>query len=355
MKRIVSLLGLFLCSCSHTDPKSLSFEIVNQHPMPLISRSTAGAADNKYGFEGGRVVLLDGTYHLFISEMNADPKWTKTRLAHWTSRDGFSFSRQSTLFESSGDFTGADPRASLFLPIPVFDEHLNRWTLFYSAFRSAPNRKDAWLINHNGRIIRALSQIIGRGGIAGPYKDVDVALEPDANSQPWEGLQGTDSFFPFEIANHKSQIANARWLAFYGSAQTEKVPTTFWAVGLASAPALAGPWTRLTQINPILQPRAENPHVIQIEKHLYAAIYDAIIENPPDSLKIPYTFSTDGLHWSETKYIQLAPGENNWIKQVRTPLSLIPLSHDQFLVYFTPAQPNGYSSLGRVTLKLARR
>src|SRR5436190_18415768 len=138
MKRLLLLLGVMLCSCKPTDPNALSFSIVDQHPRPLISRSTPGTADNKYGFEGGRVVLLDGTYHLFISEMNADPKWTKTRLAHWTSHDGFSFSRQSTLFESSGDFTGADPRAALFLPIPIFDEELDRWTLFYSAFRSPP-------------------------------------------------------------------------------------------------------------------------------------------------------------------------------------------------------------------------
>ena len=345
MNKSFVLFAIVLSSCGTTDPNSLSFSIVEQYPTPLISRSTPGAQDNKYGFEGGRVILLNGIYHLFISEMNADPKWTKTRLAHWTSSDGLAFTRQSTLFESSGDFTGQDPRASLFLPIPVFDEELNRWALFYSAFRSAPNQKGRWLINHDGRIHRALSGIPGRNGIAGPYQDIDIALQPGPNSDPWEGLQGTDSFFPFKISDGK-------WLSFYGSAQTEKVPTTFWAVGLASAPSLSGPWTRLTKINPIFYPRAENPHVVQLKKNLYAAIYDAIFETAPDSLKIPFTFSNDGLHWTETKYIQLSTGQNNWIKQIRTPLSLIPLGHDKFVIYFTAAQPNGYSSLGRVTVKL---
>src|SRR4051812_9745550 len=158
IKSFAVVLLITLCSChQQLDLNSLSFSIVELHPTPLISHSSPGAADNKYGFEGGRVILLDGVYHVFVSEMHADPKWTKTRLAHWTSSDGLSFARQSTLFESSGDFTGADSRAALFLPIPVFDEKLDRWTLFYSAFRSAPNRKDAWLINHNGRIVRALS------------------------------------------------------------------------------------------------------------------------------------------------------------------------------------------------------
>jgi len=291
------------------------------------------------------VVLVDGIYHLFISEMNADPKWTKTRLGYWTSADGLGFRRVSTLFESSGDFTGADPRAALFLPIPIFDEELDRWTLFYSAFRSAPNKKDRWLINHDGRIVRAISETPGRQGIGGPYRDIDIALQSGPDSDSWEGLQGTDSFFPFKLADKS-------WVAFYGSAQTQKVPTTFWGVGLVSAPGLRGPWRRLTSINPVLQPRAENPQVHQLKKNFYIAIYDAVFETAPDTFKIPYTFSTDGLKWTEPKYIQLLPGENNWIKQVRTPLSLIPVGDETFLVYFTAAQPNGYSSLGRVTLKL---
>src|SRR4051812_11226499 len=113
MKRHFALLALLLASCRHMHPNSLSFSIVEQHAAPLISRATSGAADNKYGFEGGSVVLLEGTYHLFVSEMHGNPKWTRTRLAHWTSRDGFSFTRQSTLVESTGDFTGSDPRAAL--------------------------------------------------------------------------------------------------------------------------------------------------------------------------------------------------------------------------------------------------
>src|SRR3954470_4204903 len=122
MKRSPLLLALLLCSCTNTDPQSLQFSIVEQYPTPLISRATSGAADNKYGFEGGRGVLLDGTYYLFVSEMSSDPKWTKPRLAHWTTTDGLKFTRQSTIVESTGDFTGADERAALSLPIPVFDE-----------------------------------------------------------------------------------------------------------------------------------------------------------------------------------------------------------------------------------------
>ncbi|GAI53767.1 unnamed protein product, partial [marine sediment metagenome] len=37
------------------------------------------------------------------------------------------------------------------------------------------------------------------------------------------------------------------WLAFTGSAKTEKLPMEFWGNGLALAPALTGPWIRLSE------------------------------------------------------------------------------------------------------------
>ena len=51
-------------------------------------------------------------------------------------------------------------------------------------------------------------------------------MQPDAESQSWEGGQGTDSFFPYQVGK--------RWYAFYGS--HEKL----WEVGLAEADFLAG-------------------------------------------------------------------------------------------------------------------
>ena len=42
-----------------------------------------------------------------------------------------------------------------------------------------------------------------------------IIMDPDL-ADDWEGLQGTDSFFPFRAGN--------KWLAFMGSARTEKLP-----------------------------------------------------------------------------------------------------------------------------------
>jgi len=214
-------------------------EVVRQCVRPVLTIRSPGAVGNKYGFEGGRVLKLGSTYHLFTSEMTGDPHWVRMKLAHWTSSDREHWQRIATLFESSGDFTGRDPRAALWSPMPVFDPATNRWNLFYVAYAASPDTSREWLTNHEGRIWRAVSQHAGMGGIDGPWKNMGIVLERGRDSDSWEGLQGTDSFFPYRVKN--------KWYAFYGSAHTERLPLSLWQVGLASAPGLAGPWSRCTR------------------------------------------------------------------------------------------------------------
>jgi len=137
--------------------------ILDQPDHPLIKKGDPGTEDNKHGFEGGSVVKLNGTYHLFTSEMVGDPLWVKMKLAHWTSPDKRTWKRVSTLYESSGNFDGADPRAALWALMPVFNDKDNRWELFYVAYRSQPNTAEKWLNNYEGRIWRAVSTRPGGG------------------------------------------------------------------------------------------------------------------------------------------------------------------------------------------------
>jgi hypothetical protein len=44
--------------------------------QPVIAKGMPGTEHNKYGFEGGCVLKLDGVYHLFTSEMVAVPNGT---------------------------------------------------------------------------------------------------------------------------------------------------------------------------------------------------------------------------------------------------------------------------------------
>jgi hypothetical protein len=326
------------------DPARFVLEMAEHPGKPAKMITPDGQKLPKYGFEGGRVIRLGETYHLFISEMTGDPKWCKTMLAHWTSGDGQTFTRRSTLYESTGDYTGKDPRAALFLPIPIYNERENRWNLFYSAFKSAPSAGGRWLLNHEGRIWRAASKIPGADGIGGPYEDVGIVLQPGSDSDPWEGLQGTDSFFPFHVGNE--------WLAFYGSAHTQRWPTDFWGVGLARADSLAGPWKRISAINPVLKPRAENPHVVKVREGMYAAVLDAVYEQHPENKRIGYSFSIDGRNWMPPRYVTLDAGENNWINQIRTPISIIPQKDDRLLVYYTATDKPGVGLISKVILHL---
>lgn len=80
------------------------------NPYSVINNTHPDTVGNKYGFEGGTVVMVDNVFHLFTSEMVGDPRWVKMKLSHWTSFDRFVWKRKSTLYESSGNYDGSDPR-----------------------------------------------------------------------------------------------------------------------------------------------------------------------------------------------------------------------------------------------------
>jgi hypothetical protein len=322
------LLAILSCSCFLTlganAEQAAELVVSKQFQAPVLTIKSHGAEGNKYGFEGGRVVKLNGTYHLFTSEMVGDPHWVKMRLAHWISTDRLNWTRQSNLAESSGDYTGKDPRAALWSPLPVYDPKDGRWNLFYVAYQAAPDTAQRWLTNHEGRIWRAVSTVAGEDGIGGPYKDAEVVLQRGPDSDPWEGLQGTDSFFPYQVGD--------RWYAIYGSAHTEKLPISSWQVGLARAPQLAGPWTRCTELNPLKVEKRfiENPIVTQLADGTFVAVYDTDAPNA-----VGYTFSSDGIHWSDGKELVVQDGSGVWATEVRTPLGLVPEGNDSFTLFYT--------------------
>ena len=298
--------------------------VTRQLERPVLTTKSPGAEGNKYGFEGGRVIKQDGVYHLFTSEMVGDPHWVRMKLAHWTSRDGENWRRIGTLRESSGDFTNQDPRAALWSPMPVLDDGDNRWNLFYVAYEAAPDTPKQWLTNHEGRIWRAVSQTPGRKGIGGPYKDVGIVLQRGKDSDSWEGLQGTDSFFPYKVG--------ASWYALYGSARTESLPITLWQVGLAQAAQIGGPWKRCSGLNPLaVEPTfIENPIVSRLADGSFIAVYD---NHKPNS--IGYTFSGDGIHWSAGLQLTVQTGSGIWATEVRTPLGLIDEGNSQFRLFYS--------------------
>ena len=304
--------------------KNPSLVVIKQYPSPVITTRSAGAEGNAFGFEGGRAIKIGHTYHLFTSEMVNDPVWVAMKFGYWQSDDRINWKRVSTIRTSSGDYTAKDPRAALWSPLPVFDTDDNRWNLFYVAYKSAPNDGPRLLINHEGRIWRAVSKKKGIKGIGGPYKDAGIVLQPGNESQSWEGLQGTDSFFPWKV--------NGKWYAFYGSARTEKKPIEYWLVGLASAPSLKGPWIRLQHGNPLPVEKKfiENPIVTPLENGGWLTVYD--VQEPE---AIGWDYSKDGIHWDAGNRLKIQTTAGEWSKDIRTPMGLIDEGSNRFTLFYT--------------------
>lgn len=329
MRKIVFAISCLLAVASAAlfsgaGPRRPVLRLIRQQPEPVLTKRHPEAAGNKYGFEGGRAVKIGSTYHLFTAEMFRDPIWVKMRFGYWCSEDRVHWTRAGTIFESSGEFEGKDPRAALWSPLPVFDPGEKRWNLFYVAYRSKPGDGRQFLLNHHGEIWRAVSGQAGANGIGGPYRDLGVVMRPGPDSGAWEGLQGTDSFFPYLVAG--------RWYALYGSARTEALPIEHWLVGTASAPALEGPWTRLSKLNPapIEKVFIENPIVTPLAGGGFLCVYDA---KPDDA--IGYAYSGDGIHWEPGRALVVQPKPGVWSRDVRTPLGLIEEKPGEYTVFYT--------------------
>lgn len=307
----------------------LDFELLEAPIAPVIGPDHPGLAGNRYGFEGGSVVKEAGVYHLFTAEMAGDPFWAKMRIAHWSSLDARQWRRDGTLYETSGALTPGDNRFSLWTPMAIFNEDEQRWNLFYIAYRPGQGEKEG--LHMNGQIWRAVSTAPGRAGIGGPYRDAGIILRPDADSQPWEGQQGTDSFYAWP--------AGGKWYGFYGS--HNHWPVGPWLVGLTEAPALAGPWTRCAGLNPSpIEPVfIENPLVTRVGE-TYVAFYDNCAPGDTyiaEARHVGYSVSADGIHWPKGRdlAVQPAQGPAQWSEDIRTPLSLIAEADGTFTMIYT--------------------
>ena len=254
----------------------------------------------------------DGKYHLFPTECMSDmpgvPWDIHTMSHHWTSPDGVhNWTLGALAFNSSAKRDGSDRRAAIFAPMNIYNEDEGAWNLFYIGYTCHPGQTD-------GAIYRVVSQTPGMEGVAGPYppENATIVLDEEmGKKEPWEGGQGDDSF-------HAWRLDNGTWMGFYGShgghsPGTAPCHACEWQVGLASAPKLAGPWTRMPWLNPasyVEQPEGiENPIVTRTTgrsiEHTFIAVYDALM---PDQIHghadaVGITQSKDGVHWSPAQYV----------------------------------------------------
>ncbi len=321
--------------------KPTLFTILGGPDAPVVDEGMPGTEGIYGGFEGGCMVKIGDTYHMFPTERAGEKghpaKYDriKTRIGHWTSKDAIRWERQSTLYQASGTYAVShydhpmnDRRAAIWSYMPIFNKEKNRWQGHYLAYTCdsvvAPNHSF-------GRIWRCESEVEGIEGIGGPYRVGDKWYGFISGAYPYK----TKADYPF------------------GGKPTH------WYVGLAEADELEGPWTRMKQINPItsIHPRfVENPIVSQLPNGLYIAVFDG----GPEWLRLPnmiaYTLSKDGVHWSEAHYLPIDTKVAKWWHTMRTPLGLIPEGDDVYtIVYAAIHNDKRFHPMGMVRVRLDRK
>ncbi|MEI6949721.1 hypothetical protein V9K67_21215 [Paraflavisolibacter sp. H34] len=308
-------------------PKVL--KMVTEHKGPVITADHPDvlASKNRSGFETGQVVKEGGVYHMFVNEMFERPH-RDMRISYWTSPDAVNWKRQSTVVESIPGRTHTNPKAEVWVTGVVFNDEEDAWNIFYVAYRAGDSTKGEIQGNdYAGRIWRAKSVVKGRSGIAGPYADMNVLLEPDENSQAWEGQQAVACFSPYKVG--------ATWYSAYDG--HNHVPKGGWPTGLAFAKNLKGPWTRMPEgFNPI--PLAdvftENEIVTRLKDGRYLMIFDSFGDQ-----EIGYSLSTDGVNWSKETRVKVQSPGSLWAEPgdhyTRTPLCALEEEDGTFTVVYT--------------------
>ena len=352
-----------------SDEKPL-FEIIGGENAPVIDEGFPGTDGIQGGFEGGRVVKVGDTYHMFPTERAGEKgiemyyDRVKTKIGHWTSKDAIHWKRESTILQASGTYAITeddnpmnDRRAAIWSYMPVFNEKANKWYGYYLAYTVHKEIEP----NHSfGRIWRCESTAEGINGIAGPYKDTGIIMEPGLNSQPWEGRQGVASFFPYQVGDKFYGFYSGAY-PFASWADYPKKSGKGWFVALAESNSLEGPWKRLNGgLEPIktIHPQfVENPIVSQLPNGLYIAVFDGGPDGWGHHLPnmMGYTLSKDGVNWSEARYWPIETKMKKWWDIMRTPLCLIPEGNDVYtIVYNAIDLKKRFHPTGMVKLKLNR-
>lgn len=315
-------------------------------PSSQINASTYASynSTNKYGLEDGIVVRrADGGFSMVASEMAGDPKWVTMRLGIFSSRDGLAWTRNRGVRTSTADYTGASAHSSSWGPFFVYDPANSTWLLSYVAYRGQPSNSSGWLENFEGTIYARYASVAGDAGLDTDFRDAGafatggdvVLLAPDDFNAagPWphvcQGLQGTDSMYPY-------QLADGSWAAFVGTSH-EETPNPWpnnggkWPVSLATAPALAGPWTRRNPAAPAAPADApcidlnggfsENPIVSRRPDNAskFGVVFDFL---DSQAQGFGYACSDDGLDWARAALVSVPGG-------CRTPFGVLPMTPDE--------------------------
>ena len=273
------------------------------------------------GVEDGTIAVVDGVMHLFPTELGncssaEDAKnpaggvaacevyyYWHTRVGHWTApvADRLNWTRHEPVTPRSGldgcaSTTGIERQHhnEYWSGSPQWDEATGRWYITYVGYNQQCVAGQG--NGGDGRILIARSEVAGRRGIDGPYKELANitavgGIINRTNAQPWEAWapEGADLAERLEecgIASFSSSLHSAlpgdppnRLWAFYGSSgnvnKTQNPsPSLPWGVGQCySDHGVLGPWVRHKN-NPVpLGGGIENPLVMRAKCGIFLLVF----------------------------------------------------------------------------------
>ena len=320
---VVALAVAALCNASCPTVKLVwqpSYTQINATSANPANASAGGPAapGNRGGLEDGIVVRReDGKLSMVAAEMFAG-NWVNMRLGVWESADGLDWTRVRSLRASTGrDNSG--PHAASWGPFFIHDPANDTWVLSYVGYRTAGSNASGWLGNFDGTIFYRYATVSGDAGLTSDFgEDGDiektnesatafagdrVLIAPDdfKVNGPWphqcQGMQGTDSFYPF-------RLNETHWAGFAGTSQQQsgwKGTTGKWPVSLATAPALAGPWTRY---NPADPSRPADAPCVDINGGFTEKSVNPATSPPPPLLPVASSLTESGRpHISQSDHI----------------------------------------------------
>jgi hypothetical protein len=319
--------------------------VISEHQGPVIGpdHPDVKASGNRSGFETGEMIKHKGVYHMFVNEMFGQHH-IDMRVSHWSSPDAINWKRQSTVVDRVPGRSHTNPRSEVWLTGVEYNEDEGAWNIFFVSYRGGnPQAGEGFRADYEGKIWRGRSTVKGPDGIAGPYKDVEIILQPDENTQKWEGQQAVDSFNPYKVGD--------TWYGFYGGHY--HTPRGPWPVGLARADKLGGHWKRMPEgFNPvpIVKTFVENPVVSKLPDGRYLAIFDSL-----GPREIGTSISKDGITWPPETRLTAQTGSNKWAgdgdHDMRTPLCAVREEDGTFTVIYTAKMKDQeFWAMGKCTL-----
>ena len=220
-----------------------SVTTVWQQPYLAVNFSSPGEQGNFCGLEDGIVVRRsDGSFSMISAEIYTKPRVIAMRLGVYRSSDGLHWVRQRSLRTSLENATNSATNAngtafglhaSTWGDVFVHDPANDTWLLSYVGYASGHSDP-----NYQGTIFARYAAVAGDAGLDSDFGEQNhgdpfaptapsvfagdrVLLAPDDYPQWWnhsdnlwphrcQGIQGTDSFFPY-------QLADGTWAAFVGA------------------------------------------------------------------------------------------------------------------------------------------